>query len=125
LAEEQGVLFGYFWQAPAPSHLPLVPQLEGPWSVQKVAGAFVPAGSGAQAPALPPTLQAWHEGQLDDPQQTPSTQLPLMHWAPPAQATPLAFSAQLRVLPEPWQVKGVTQSPSVLQLTRHTPPPQT
>jgi hypothetical protein len=60
-----------------------------------------------------------------EPQQTPSTQLPLMHWVPPVQARPLAFSAQLRVLPEPWQVKGATQSLSVPQLTRQTPPPQT
>ena len=29
-ASEHVVLFGYFWQPPAPSHLPLVPQVVGP-----------------------------------------------------------------------------------------------
>src|SRR4051795_2682234 len=57
MAVEQGVAFGYFWQPPVPSHLPLLPQLEAPWSEQKVAGAGVPAATGAQAPADAPTLQ--------------------------------------------------------------------
>jgi hypothetical protein len=69
--------------------------------VQNDAGAFVPAATGAHAPMLPPTLQAWQAGHVADPQQTPSTQLPLMHWLPAMQVMPLALSAQLRVLPEP------------------------
>jgi hypothetical protein len=100
LAGEQIVLSAYFWQPPAPSHLPFVPQVVGPWSVQNVTGAAVPATTGAHAP-VPETLQAWQAGQLALPQQTPSTQLPLMHWPPDAHASPFALSAQLRVLPEP------------------------
>src|SRR4051794_22091278 len=103
LAVEQDVPSACFWQPPAPSHLPFVPHVDAACVVQNVAGAGVPAASGAQAP-VPETLQAWHAGQLEEPQQTPSTQLPLMHWAPIAQTRPLAFSAQLRVAPVPWHV---------------------
>jgi hypothetical protein len=42
-------------------------------------------------PGLAATLQAWHEGQLAVPQQTPSTQLPLAHWSAAAQVSPAAF----------------------------------
>jgi hypothetical protein len=100
---EHVVLSGYFWQPPAPLHLPFVPQVVAPWSVQKVVGAAVPAASGAHAP-VPETLHAWQAGQLELPQQTPSTQLPLMHSlpvVPVAHARPLALSAQLRVAPVP------------------------
>jgi hypothetical protein len=94
VAFEQPVPFGYFWQPPAPSHLPFEPQLEGPSSGQKLTGAVVPAATGEHAP-LPDRLHAWQAGQLALPQQTPSTQLPLMHWPPVEQARPLALSAQL------------------------------
>jgi hypothetical protein len=100
LVLEQPVPSAYFWQPPAPSHLPFVPQVDAPWSVQNVVGAAVPGGSGAHAP-VPDTLHAWQAGQLALPQHTPSTQLPLMHWLPVAQARPLALSAQLRVAPAP------------------------
>jgi hypothetical protein len=122
--EEQDVPLGYFWQPPAPSHLPFVPQFEAPWSVQKLEGAAVPAATGAHAP-VPETLHAWQAGQLGLPQQTPSTQLPLMHWVPEAHASPLALSAQLRVAPPPWHVKGATQSASVAQVVLHAFAPQT
>jgi hypothetical protein len=78
VADEQGVLSGYFWQPPLPSHIPFVPQLEAPWSPQKPDGAAVPAMTAEHAP-LPERLQAVQGAQLGEPQQTPSTQLPLMH----------------------------------------------
>jgi hypothetical protein len=46
---------------------------------------------GEQVPGEPWTLQAWHEGQLAEPQHTPSTQLLLEHWLPIAHAWPLLF----------------------------------
>jgi len=49
------------------------------------------------------------------PQQTPSVQKPLMHWAALAQPWPFGLSAQLFVDPEPWQVSGATQSTSAVQ----------
>jgi hypothetical protein len=63
-------------------------------------GAAVPAGNGAQLP-IPLRLQAWQVPQLGLPQQTPSTQLPLMHWLAIVQVCPFGFSAQLRVVPDP------------------------
>jgi hypothetical protein len=64
----------YFWQPPAPSHRPFVPQLAEPLSVHTPFGSAVPAPSGAQVPALPPTLHAWQDPHAALPQQTPSTQ---------------------------------------------------
>ena len=46
-------------------------------------------------------LQAWQVGQVALPQQTPSVQAPLMHWAAAVHASPLGLSAQLRLAPEP------------------------
>ena len=70
-------------------------------------------------------LQALQAAQLALPQQTPSTQLPLMHWLPPVQVSPLALSAQFLVVPLPWQVFGETQSVSAVQLLLHAPVPHT
>jgi hypothetical protein len=103
VAFEQAVPLAYCWQPPAPSQRPLAPQLAAPSSAQKAAGAGVPAARGAQAP-LPVMLQAWQAGQSAEPQQTPSTQLPLMHWPPAVQARPFFFSAQLLAPVAPWQV---------------------
>jgi hypothetical protein len=94
VAVEQVVPSAYFWQPPAPSHLPFVPHVEAPWSAQKAAGATVPAATGEQVP-LPERLQAWQGAQLTEPQHTPSTQLPLMHWPPVVQVRPFFLSAQL------------------------------
>jgi hypothetical protein len=123
VALEQAVPSAYFWQPPAPSHLPFVPQLAWPSSAQKADGAAVPAATGAHVP-LPLMLQAWQAGQSDEPQHTPSTQLPLMHWLPAVHARPFFFSAQLLVV-VPWQVKGATQSASPVHTTLQAPAPQT
>jgi hypothetical protein len=48
-----------------------------------------------------------------------------MHWPPDAQTEPLGLSAQLRVVPVPWHVKGAMQSASVPHTVRHAPAPQT
>jgi len=84
-----------------------------------------PAAMPQQVPAWPLMLQAWQAGQLALPQQTPSTQLPLMHWPAAVQPSPLALSAQLMVVPLPWQVFGETQSLSAAQLLLQAPVPQT
>ncbi len=60
------------------------------------------------------TLQAWQAPQLALPQQTPSTQLPVMHSFPAEQLEPLAFRLQLLGDPVPWQVNGTWQSPSAV-----------
>jgi hypothetical protein len=85
-------------QAPAPLQVPVFPQ--GGAAVHCPVGAAVPAGYGAQLP-IPLMLQAWQVPQVAVPQQTPSRQLPLMHWLAAVQACPFGFSAQLRVVPDP------------------------
>jgi hypothetical protein len=74
-------------QTPAPLHVPVFPQ--GGFGVQRASA--VAAGRLAHEPALAPTLQAWHVGQLPTPQQTPSVQKPDAHSLAPPQATPLPF----------------------------------
>jgi hypothetical protein len=74
VAAEHEVPSAYFWQPPAPSHLPFVPQLAFPWSAQKLGGAAEPAAIGAHAPDKLPTLQAWQGWQLAFAQHTPSVQ---------------------------------------------------
>jgi hypothetical protein len=86
--DEQEVPFGYFWQPPAPSHLPFVPQFAARLSTQTPFGSTVPAPSGEHVPAFRPTLQAWHDPQLGLPQQTLSTQWLERHWLPAVQDVP-------------------------------------
>jgi hypothetical protein len=107
-------------QAPAPSQVLVFPH-PVPVAPQRV--SFVPAPSGAQVPA-PFTLHAWQAGQLALPQQTPSVQLPLMHWVAALQLEPLGLRLQLLVPPLPWQVKGARQSPSAVHDVLQAPLPQ-
>jgi hypothetical protein len=57
------------------------------------------------------------------PQQTPLTQLPLMHSLPAAHTVPFGFSAQFRFGGAPWQVYGATQWESIEQVARQVVPP--
>jgi len=86
------------------------------------AGAAVPAAMLAHVPTLPARLHAWHVPQLGLPQQTPLTQLPLMHWLTAVHCTPFGFSVQLRLGAVPWQVYGATQSVSAVQVVRQAAP---
>jgi hypothetical protein len=52
----------------------------------------MPDGLFVQVP-VEPILQAWQVGQLDVPQQTPFTQLPMAHSLPAAHALPRGFPA--------------------------------
>jgi hypothetical protein len=78
-------------------------------------GAAAPDGYGEQLP-IPFRLQAWQVPHPALPQQTPSTQYPLMHWLAAVQVCPLGLSAQFLVDPDPWHVNGATQSASAAQL---------
>jgi hypothetical protein len=83
----------------------------------------VPAASGVQVPGEVP-LQVWQVPHALLPQQTPFTQLPLMHSLPAPQTAPFGFSAQLRLGGVPWQVNGAWQCESIEQLVRQVVPPQ-
>jgi hypothetical protein len=81
---------GCCWQAPLPVQAPVLPQT--PLVGQRPCGSVTFAGTLEQVPRLPVTLQAMQVRQELVPQQTPSTQKPLLHsWFVP-QATPFALT---------------------------------
>jgi hypothetical protein len=105
-------------QAPPPLQVPVLPQ--GADAAHWPEGAVVPAVIAAQVPRLPVKLQALQVPHGPVPQQTPSVQKPLMHWLAVVQACPLGLSAQLLLVPVPWQVVGATQSVSAVQVVLQT-----
>jgi hypothetical protein len=70
----QPVPAAYWWQLPAPSHLPSVPQLMAPWSAQRPCGSAASVATGAQRPGELVRLHAWQVPQPLVSQQTPSVQ---------------------------------------------------
>jgi hypothetical protein len=78
-------------QAPAPLQAPVLPQV--PLAAQRACGSAVPLPTLAQVPTVAARLQAWQVGQVALPQQTPSTQLPLVHSWAAAQVAPDPFLA--------------------------------
>src|SRR5690242_17995940 len=79
------VPLAYFWQAPMPSQEPLVPQDAAVWSVHSLSGS-VPDTTLPHTPSAPAPffalLHAWQVPLHALSQHTPSTQWPLVHWAP-------------------------------------------
>jgi hypothetical protein len=73
-------------QAPAPLQVPSNPQ--GGLGAQRACGSALPAGTGWHDPAAPVRLQTWQLPQLEEKQQTPSTQFPLWHSVPAPQIWP-------------------------------------
>jgi hypothetical protein len=105
-------------QAPAPLHIPSVPQATV--STAHWPSGSCPAGTGEQVPALPVTA---HERQSPVQvllQQTFCWQRPDVHSAAAAQAAPLGFLPQLPAL----QVLGAAQSASAVQEVRQAAAPQ-
>jgi len=99
--EPQAVLDDPCWQALAPLQVPVLPQ--GGAATHWPVGAGVPAARAVHVPGAVP-LQVWQVPQAALPQQTPFTQLPLMHSLPAVHTVALGFRAQLRFGGEPWQV---------------------
>jgi hypothetical protein len=111
----QLVPFAYFWQPALPSHLPLVPQVVFPWSVQTALGSTTPAATLVQVPSV---LGRPHDRQApahDVEQQKPCSQLPLRHSAAPEHAAPMSFKPQEFDL----QTFGLRHWASVVQATKH------
>ena len=103
-------------QAPLPSQVPSVPQVEAAMARHSAFGSAPPSGMAVQAPSASLTAHEVQMGQLALPQQTPSTQWPLTHCEPSSQILPLPRRSVHDV---PWQVKPITQSPSSAQVVRH------
>jgi hypothetical protein len=84
-------------QAPLPLQVPVLPQV--PLAEQRACGSVTPAPTLAQVPS-PFRLQAWQVPQAAVEQQTPSTQLPVLHSCPAPQTAPLALrGTQLPAVP--------------------------
>ena len=122
-AARQTVPGAYIAQRPVPSHVPVVAHVAAGMGAQVASGSAPPAGTGWQLPGFPATAHDVHAAQLADPQQTCSTQWPLMQVVPSAQAPPFG----VRFVHEPFaQVSPGTQSPSPAHVVRHVAPePQT
>jgi hypothetical protein len=105
---------------PAPSQLPVIPQVDAAMFGQSPAGS-VPAGTGRQAPCCPATAHDAQRPQPADAQQKPSVQLPLKHSVADTQAAPFAFRL---VQTFDMQVKPEAQSPSPAQVVWHAVAPQ-
>jgi hypothetical protein len=94
LAARHCVLFGHFEQAPLPSHLPSLPQLDCAVGAPHMAST-TPIASGAHLPRLFESEQVWQAPVQALSQQTPSTQNFDMHSVPVVQVWPLPRRPQL------------------------------
>jgi hypothetical protein len=113
----QVVPFAYRRQAPLPSQVPSVPQVEAPWSAHWLNGS-APGATDAQVPTVPVSA---HERQMpvhSVAQQTPCSQKSELHSAAAAQLAPTGFLPQL---PE-MHVFGVVQSAVVVHIIRQAAP---
>ena len=90
LAPRHDVPRAYLWQAPA-AHLPLVPQLGAPWSLQPPAGSGVPVGTSVQRPSEPVSAQERHDPVQAVAQQIPCAQVADEHSALVAQEAPFGL----------------------------------
>jgi hypothetical protein len=84
----------YFWQAPPPSHQPLVPQVATPWSRQRPSGSACPDLTAEQVPSDPLTAQDMHRPWQPPPQHTPCSQKFDVHSLGEEQDWPLPFVPQ-------------------------------
>jgi hypothetical protein len=104
---------------PAPSQVPSVPHVARAIARQLASGSVPPLGTGWQLPALPETAQDEHAEQLAAPQQTCSTQWPLMHVVPSVHAPPFG----VRFVHDPLAHElPVAQSPSPAHVVRQLAP---
>lgn len=104
----------YFWQAPAPSHLPLNPHAAGPASVQPET-AGMPAPMFVHMPTAPGRLHARQPPEQSMLQHTPCEQNPVTHSPPAPHIEPTGFLPQLPAM----HAFPVTQSPSPEQVVLH------
>jgi hypothetical protein len=117
----QAVPLTYFWQAPAPSHLLLVPQVAAPWSRQVPSGSAPPVATLVHVPSVLPSAHDRHAPVQALLQQMPWAQNVLTHSAPEPQEAPLAFFPHERLLHE----FGVRHCALVVHVLKHAAPLQT
>jgi hypothetical protein len=116
----QVVPLAYRRQAPLPSQVPSVPQVDAPLSVHWLNGS-APAATDAQVPTVPVSA---HDRQMPAQavaQQTPCSQKPELHSPAAPHVAPIGFLPQLPAR----QVFGLVQSEAEAQVVLHAPVPQT
>ena len=94
----QTVSRAYFEQPPRPSHLPVWPQVDMPWSWQKPRGSALSASIGQHVPSSCGRLQDTQAPWQATLQQTPSAQKPLAHCALSRQLAPFISLPQLPIM---------------------------
>ena len=119
VAAAQDVPWAYFWQAP-PAHLPLVPQLAAPWSLQPPAGSGVPVGTAVQRPSDPASAHERHEPVQAVAQQIPCAQVADAHSTLVAQEAPFGLRPHELAV----QAFPVEHSALVAQEAKHFDPLQ-
>jgi hypothetical protein len=112
---------GYVAHCPLPLQTPVVPQVEAGMVMHAIWGSSPPSGTGWQVPCMFMTAHERQLGQLAAAQQKPSVQLVLKHSVPEVQAAPFALRL---VQAFDMQVNPLAQSPSPLQVVRHSSAPQ-
>jgi hypothetical protein len=118
-AARHDVPWTYFWQAPA-AHLPLVPQLAAPWSLQPPAGSGIPVGTLVHRPSDPVSAHERQDPVQAVAQQIPCAQVAERHSVLVAQAAPLGLRPQELAV----QTFPVEHSALVAQEAKHLDPLQ-
>jgi hypothetical protein len=106
----------YGRQAPAPSHVPSLPQVVAPSSVHCDSGS-APLGTSMHSPSLPAIAHDLHVPAHALLQQTPCAQNVDAQSVPAVQGAPGGLGPQLPLT----QAAPATQSAAVVQLERHFP----
>ena len=107
----------YFWQPPAPSHLPLLAHSAAVMSWQTPRGSMLPAAIDVHLPGADDSAQLRQLPTQVVSQQTPSTQWVESHSVPAEHGWPFCFGPH-RPLTHAWPV---SQSASERQTLLHAP----
>jgi hypothetical protein len=91
----------YFWQPPAPSHLPLAAQLAAVMSTQTPRGSMLPAATSVHLPGVDGSAQLRQPPAQAVSQQVPSTQWVELHSGPAEQGCPFCLGPH-RPLTQAW-----------------------
>lgn len=107
----------YFWQPPAPSHLPSAAQLAAVMSVQTPRGSTLPAATSVHLPGADASAQLRQPPAQAVSQHVPSTQWVELHSVPAEHGCPFCLGPH-RPLTQAW---SISQSLSLRQTLLHDP----
>lgn len=113
----QVVPLPYCWQKPA-WHLPFVPQLAAPWSLQRPAGSLAPVGTVVHLPIVPVSPHDWQAPPHALSQQKPCAQNPDWHSLASEHEAPVGLGPHEL----PVQTFGATQFLLAVQAVKQAAP---